>query len=352
VLAAFWSGLGGEFAKQWITRVLTPAFVFWAAGLAVVWWDGHAAGVRAHGWAAELTATTKPLQAVSGLGQGILLVGALLLLTASGLIAERLTLPLLRILEGYWTRPAWLWQALVSLWGWRRRRWSERVGKLRTAQRRGALSVPEYAELLRLEAAPPADAGRLALLRQRRAGGFTARDAAMLSRGLRVLRRVPEQESLRMPSQLGNLLRAAERRPIAKYGLDPAVCWTALWLVLPAETKTEITQSRTALDNATRVWLWSALFLVWTPWTWWAVPIGLLVPALAYYGGMLGAASLFGDLVVAAFDLHRMRLYDGLQLPRPQSPIQERREAGPRATNMLWGGLDEPGLGYTAAPNP
>jgi len=78
------------------------------------------------------------------------------------------------------------------------------------------------------------------------------------------------------------------------------------------------------------------------------VPIGLLVPTLAYYGGMLGAASLFGDLVVAAFDLHRMRLYDALHLPRPQSPIQERREAGPRATNTLWGGLDEPGLSYTA----
>jgi hypothetical protein len=151
-----------------------------------------------------------------------------------------------------------------------------------------------------------------------------------------------------MPSQLGNLLRAAERRPIEKYGLDPAVCWTALWLVLPTETKTEVTQSRTELDNATRVWLWGALFLVWTPWTWWALPIGLLMPTLAYYGGMLGAASLFGDLVVAAFDLHRMRLYDGLHLPRPLSPIQERREAGPRATNMLWGGLDEPDLSYTA----
>ena len=32
----------------------------------------------------------------------------------------------------------------------------------------------------------------------------------------------------------------------------------------------------------------------------------------------------------------------------PQSPIQERREADPRATNMLWGGLDEPDLSYTA----
>jgi hypothetical protein len=207
-------------------------------------------------------------------------------------------------------------------------------------------------ELLQLEESPSALPERLADLRRRRAEGFTAHDAAVLARGLQVLRRVPESPQLRMPSRLGNLLRAAERRPIDKYGIDPAVCWTALWLLLPAEAKTELTQSRAALDSATRIWLWGALFLVWTPWSWWALPIGILVPVLAYYGGMLNAASLFGDLMVAAFDLHRLRLYDDLRLPRPQSPVQERRQAGPRVTNMLWGGLDEPGLSYTADPTP
>jgi hypothetical protein len=32
------------------------------------------------------------------------------------------------------------------------------------------------------------------------------------------------------------------------------------------------------------------------------------VPTLAYDGGMLGAATLFGDLVTAAFDLHRITI--------------------------------------------
>jgi hypothetical protein len=93
-----------------------------------------------------------------------------------------------------------------------------------------------------------------------------------------------------MPTRLGDILRAAEARPTNKYGLDTIVCWYALWLLLPAETETELVQARAALDKAAGTWLWGALFLVWTPWTWWAVPIAVVVPALAYYIGILGAA--------------------------------------------------------------
>ena len=50
MLSSFWSGLGGELAKQWIARVLTPAFVFWAAGLLAVWADTHRGDVAKHGW--------------------------------------------------------------------------------------------------------------------------------------------------------------------------------------------------------------------------------------------------------------------------------------------------------------
>jgi hypothetical protein len=352
VLAAFWSGLGGELAKQWISRVLTPAFVFWAGGLAVLWWDAHEAGVRSQGWSAELAATAKSLQGVPALVQGLLVVVVLLLLAASALIAERLTLPLLRLLEGYWSRPRWLWSLLVRLRGSRRQRWAERIAPLQVRQRRGALSVGEYIELLRLERSPASDPERLSALRERREKGFSAHDAAQLWRGLQVTRRIPEQPQLQMPTRLGNTLRSAERRPVDKYGLDPAVCWTPLWLVLPEQTRTGLVQARSTLDNATRMWLWGALFVVWTPWTWWAVPIAILVGALAYHVGILGAATLFGDLVVAAFDLHRMSLYDALHLPRPTSPDEERRVSGPQATNALWGGLDEPSLRYTSGPAP
>jgi hypothetical protein len=351
VLAGFWSGLGGELAKQWTVRILTPAFAFWAGGLAALWWRFHGRGVRASGWAHELTATVTSLRGLSGLAQGLLLVAALLVVAASAVAADRLTLPVLRLLEGYWSRPRWLRRSLVAYRRWRHRRWATRTDELNRRQRMGELTIDEYLELAGLEAAPTKDPKRLQELRQRRAAGFDNQVMSDLARGRRYLRNSPREDSMGMPTRLGDVLRAAERRPADKYGLDAIVCWYALWLVLPTEAKTELVQARSTLDKAALAWLWGVLFLVWTPWTWWALPIGLGVAAAAYYVGILGAASLFGELTVTAFDLYRFRLYDNLHLPRPSSPQVERREAGPRVTNLLWGGLDEAALSYVDPPS-
>ena len=166
----------------------------------------------------------------------------------------------------------------------------------------------------------------------------------------RYMMRSPPRDGLGMPTRLGDILRAAEYRPYFKYGLDAVICWYALWLLLPDSVKTELVQARTVLDNAARGWLWGALFLVWTPWSWWAIPVGVLIPALTYYVGILGAASLFGELMVTAYDLYRFKLYDSLHLPRPTSPALEPKQDGPRVTNLLWGGLNEPGLHYADPP--
>lgn len=351
MLAAFWSGLGGEFAKQWAARILTPAFAFWAGGLAAVWWHSHGRDVRSRGWPHELSATAAWLHQLPGLAQGLLIVAGLLLVTVSALAAERLTLPLLRLLEGYGWRPHWLRDRLISYRRWRYHRWDARVERLATRQRIGTLESEEFFELENLEANdPPPDASRLQELRQRRADGLDAHMMGQLGRGRSMLRGMPRQDALGMPTRLGDILRSAERRPADKYGLDTIACWTALWLLLPAETKTELVQARSALDNAARTWLWGALFIVWTPWTWLALPVAIVVPALAYYIGILAAATLFGDLTVSAFDLYRFRLYDSLHLPRPSSPALERRRDGPRVTRLLWTGLDEPGLQYVEPP--
>ena len=208
----------------------------------------------------------------------------------------------------------------------------------------------EFFELADLEADPPPDTARLRELQQRRADGLDARMMAQLGQGRSMLRSMPRQDALGMPTRLGDILRAAERRPADKYGLDTIACWTALWLLLPAEAKTELVQARSALDNAARTWLWGALFVVWIPWTWLALPVAIVVPAVAYYVGILTAATLFGELTVSAFDLYRFRLYDSLHLPRPSSPALERSRDGSRVTRLLWTGLDEPGLQYVEPP--
>jgi hypothetical protein len=223
------------------------------------------------------------------------------------------------------------------------------VGK---RQKLGTLTDREFFELAELEEAnPPSDPLRLRDLRGKRADGPDAGMMGQLGRGRNLLRVMPRQDALGMPTRLGDILRAAELRPADKYGLDAIACWPALWLLLPAEAKTELVQARSALDNAARTWLWGALFVVWTPWTWLALPVAIVVPALAYYVSILTAATAFGDLTVAAFDLYRFRLYDSLHLPRPSSPVLERRRDGLRVTRLLWAGLDEPGLRYVDPPD-
>jgi hypothetical protein len=348
LLAAFWSGLGGALAKQWAARILTPAFAFWAAGLALVWWSEHGDRVRDSGWAEELEATARPLEQLPTVAQIVLVLGALLLLAASALIAERLTLPLLKLLEGYWTRPAWFRDLLVSRRRRRRAKWQGVVSELEPKEARGDLTRDELAELSQLDEADvldPEGREREAELRRRRAS-MSAAETVRLARGRAYLRWSPRQDRYGMPTRLGDILRAAELRPADKYGLDSVVCWYRLWVLLPAEIRTEIVQTRLELDGAVRIWLWGALFLLWAPWLWWvAIPIAIVVPLVAYSFSMLSAASVFGDLTETAFDLHRMQLYDALDLPRPTSPANERTH-GARVTRMLWHGETDPGIVY------
>lgn len=346
MLSSFWSGLGAELARQWSARVLTPAFAFWSAGLALVWWHAHAGTVRAHGWARELEASGSAVARLPASEQVLLIVGCLVLLAGSAFLAERLTLPSLRLLEGYWHRPWLLRTWLVDHRRRRYRKYNDRRDALAVRQRLGDLTAAGYIQLRKLQADPDADPAELERLRSLRARGFDTRMSEDLARARRVLRNMPDDDALGMPTRLGDILRAAERRPDVKYGLDAVACWYALWSVLPAEFQRELVEARLSLDGAARAWLWGALFVVWAPWNLWAIAVAVVVAALAYYSGITGAAELFGELVGTAYDLHRFRLYEALYLPRPESPQQERLTDGPRVTNMLWGGLDEPGFAY------
>jgi hypothetical protein len=352
MLDAFWSGIGEELARTWVARVLTPAFAFWVGGSALLWWHVYADDVAARGGLATLVASATGIGELPVLVQGALVVGGLVLVTASAVVAERLTVPLLRLLEGYWTRPAWLFGQLTGYRRWRRRRVLARAAPLQGRQLRGTLTVAEYAELRRLRKDSKPDEVRLATLERKAADGLTAQETARLGRDLAWLRTTPDRDDLGMPTRLGDVLRAAEHRPSASYGIDAIVCWGALTQLLPAELRSQLTAARAALDTAARTWLWGALFLVWTPLSWWAVAVGVGVPLVSYRFGILPRALTFGELIVTAYDLHRMALYDALHLPRPDSPEKERTTAGPRVTKALTGTLVEQGLAYRFEPPP
>jgi len=245
------------------------------------------------------------------------LVIALVAVSASGLVVSRATLPALRLLEGYWpARPR-----LVAAF---RKRLTDKVDDQVTDD------LASWQDL-RLKENPD------------------GADLAEIYRLELAMHRRPDPPGPYQPTRIGNLLRAAEGRPGGKYGLDAVTVWPQLWLVLPAETQLEITAARTALDNSVAATIWGILFLAFTPWTILALPAGLIAAVVTAVAWVPARAEVFGSLFEAAFDLHRVALYQQLRWPLPANPAEE-IEQGLLVTEYLWRGWDDPVPTFTTPP--
>jgi hypothetical protein len=291
MLTKFWEGIGEKLADRWVSVLLGPAFIFWGGGLLA--WITH------FGWTQfqqQVTQLPEPMLI-------IVLVGGLLVVASSAAALQLLVLPILRVIEGYW----WGWLSpLRRLFIWWQSIWLDR------AERRWQeLAVKESDNLT------PAEREEYVELDRRR-------------------RQAPTKRNLRMPTKLGNILRAAEQRPDGKYGLETNVCWPRLWLVLPDSARSEISAARSRLDTAVRIEILGALFLIWTIWAWWAGPIGILIIFFAYRWA-LSAAGVYGDLLESAFDLYRMKLYETLHWPLPERTDCEQQQ-GQQLTEYLFRG--------------
>ncbi|NJN32407.1 MAG: hypothetical protein HC824_19765 [Synechococcales cyanobacterium RM1_1_8] len=285
-------GVSGKLAEQWVATLLTPAFVFWAGGL-LAYGDRHGFTPILQ-W---LKPYSEPIQL------GIVAI-ALCTIAASAFVAQRFDNLVLRGLEGYWypglrrlSIPLLYWQKR------RRRRLLTTLKRLNSKLHNNSATAFERAEFLTCD---------------------------------RALHQLPEQEQDLLPTRLGNILRAAERRPYHRYGLDAIICWPRLWLLLPEAVKKDLQAAQTELNNAVRLIFWSLLFLVWSIWAWWAIPLALMAAAFAY-GWALDAAAVYATLIEATFDLHRPLLYNALGWTLPPDPAEERR-VGRQLTDYLWRG--------------
>ncbi len=287
----FLDGISGKLAEQWVATLLTPAVVFWAGGAA--------AALQRYGWptlSTQFSHYPEPLQ----IG---LLVATLSLITASAFVVQRFDLPVLRWLEGYW--PRWLRPL---------RHWC-----IRRAIRHSEWVSDRWQTLARLDPAHLTPDQRDELIQL---------DWQQLHTPL---------ANQMMPTRLGNILRAAEQRPLEKYGLDAIICWSRLWLLLPDAVKQDLQAARADLNAAARIWLWSLLFTLWSAaGALWAIPLGLL-SALYAYRWAIAAAQTYGDLIEASFDLYRHLLYQSLRWQLPADPAEERR-VGQQLTTYLWRG--------------
>ena len=282
------SDVSGKLADRLAVVLLSPAFAFWALG-GVAWaWTRPQAADHA----------ISRLATLSGLAQGALLVGALLAATASAAVIQRTVPIVLRLLQGYW--PAPLRSVLAARYRHRLADDDKTWGDLYPSWAEGKATETETTELQAIE---------------------------------RRLTRLPATPEQVMPTRLGNVMRAAGRRPYDWYGLDSVRCWPRLWLLLPDPAKEEVNVARADLETAVTWWTWAALTVVWVIFTPWALLVAA-VACLFSYLAMIGSAVRFGELINAVYDVHRGLLYDALGYGRPGSRESE-RDAGIALTQAL-----------------
>ncbi len=279
--------VGGKLTERW-GAVVAPAVLFWSAGLG--------AWVATHGRCVlkDISGWTAGEQLALGIGAGAVVL-------ASAVVVWAFETPVLQALEGY--LPAW-----IPFVRWKQRRMDQRIARMFDRQQELHLQGSASAERTALDA---------------------------------WLRHVPTDIAHRMPTRLGNVLRAAERRPFDKYGLDAVTCWSRLWLVMPADSRAEIESARASLDLGVRLLIWSALFAIWSVWWPWAVLAGAIGIWISYRWALRGAMT-YGDLVEAAYDVHRFELYRALRFPLPRNTEDEPTD-GKRLTQYL-------ALGVTSQP--
>ena len=276
-------GAAGGLSERLVAALASPPFAFLGVGLVAWLWR--------RGWGRGWAELTDWIGRWSTADAVVLIATSLLIVLLLGSLANAVSIPVIRVLEGYW--PSWLGPVARPL----ARRQARRVRRLdKEFQRTSAVSLSD--------------------VRGRSAWNSTRAEDAMA--------RYPVEEHLLLPTRLGNTLRASELRPYFKYGLDPVRCWFQLWLVLPESTRNEISAARARLDAAAVAFTFSVAVAVWAVWAWWALPLALAAAAICYRVYAVPAAAAYGDLIEAACDVHRPALYAALRLGLPESPSADR----------------------------
>ncbi|MFG3350995.1 hypothetical protein [Streptomyces sp. NPDC048001] len=298
MLSSFWEAAGAKLAERW-AAVSAPALVFWLGGL-LAW-------IHSRGGLHTLKEPADWLAKQSAPAQITIVLIILLAVSASGVIIERLTTPVLRLLEG-WYWPCFLKPLRHKLVEWKKTKAEEQMNR--------------YQEL-----SPAVDTGTASPEERTEYGRLT------------MLQRRSPSPAPDMPTRIGNTLRAAETRPVDKYGLDVVSVWPHLWLLLPDPARKEIATARVSLDASVAACIWGVLFVLFAPWTLWAVPAGLGVAVVAVMAWVPSRAEVYADLLEAGFDLYRRALYEQLRWPTPRSPRDERTQ-GELLTRYLVRGSD------------
>lgn len=270
MFTTFVDKLSSLFDKRFLIAYWGPLLI--GLALAVAVWSTQAGATAAGSWWDAQSATQ---QLLAGLG-------VLFAITVLAFVLQAFTVPLVRLYEGYW--PRWL--------GWLERR---------------CIAVEK------------ARRDRLLAANDPRAAYYS----------------YPDKEDLVRATRLGNTMTAAEEYAWFVYRADAVIWWPRLTAILPEALRSQLDGAFTPvvalLNLCTILLLWAVTGGGWllgqgaNPWLFALVFGGGLLLAWLCSRAAITQAEEYGDLVRAAFDLHRRDLLKQLSLSLPEDLYREQR---------------------------
>ena len=150
--------------------------------------------------------------------------------------------------------------------------------------------------------------------------------------------RFPPEDEFVLPTELGNVIRAFETHPVERYGLDGIAIWPRIAAMLSAQEQSEIDDVTTDvafwINGLAIVLAFGSLLFAERLWhrpggamTTIAIEAAILaavaVVSKLMYRELITAAMSWGEPVRAAFDIHRLELYDRLGVLRPATKKED-----------------------------
>ncbi|SFT29836.1 hypothetical protein [Streptomyces sp. ok210] len=302
-MGGFLSELGKKLAERWLSLLVLPGTLYLAVA-ATAHTLGHTHPFDLARLTHQITTwANRPATSTVG-GQVVLLAAILIGAAAAGLAAQALGSLTERLcLAADW--PAWtspLPQLAARQIARRHDRWTcaARIWHHHRAQDAQALAHGQRAD--------PA-----------------ARHAAE-----RTMTRIAPEEPVR-PTWSGDRLNAAAVRLERDHHLNLAILWPHLWLILPEDTRIQITTARQNLTRATTLTAWGLLYLPLAAW-WWPAALITATLTLTGWARTRAATDAYALLLEATTLLHTRGLADHLGLG-PTGPLTP--ETGDTLTHHL-----------------
>ncbi len=162
-----------------------------------------------------------------------------------------------------------------------------------------------------------------------------ARRQLRRARAVHWLNQYPPDPNDLLPTRLGNVLRAGERRAGERYGWDTVVAWPRLYVGLPEPIAIAFRSAVDAVDAAAvfcltffmTVAVLTAVAFIDDVALWW-VPVAAIAISAVCYRGAVASAVTQGLLQEVAFDRHRFELLEAFHLSLPDTTTEEYEQAG------------------------